>query len=63
MLDKLHLSKYKETFEEEQITGSLLLEIDDEILKEDLGIHRKLDRLKIMRVIQGRVSLQDPVIM
>ena len=57
MLDKLYLSKYKETFEEEQITGSLLLEIDDEILKEDLGVHRKLDRLKIMRVIQGRTSL------
>ena len=57
MLDKLYLSKYKETFEEEQITGSLLLEIDEEILKEDLGVHRKLDRLKIMRVIQGRTSL------
>ena len=57
MLDKLHLNKYKETFEEEQITGSLLVEIDDEILKEELGVHRKLDRLKIMRVIEGRVSL------
>ena len=57
MLDNLKLSQYKEKFEEEQINGSLLLDLDDEILKDELGMTSKLHRLKIVRVIEGRQPL------
>lgn len=59
MLDKLGLSRYKDIFEAEQITGSLLMELDNDLLEQDLGITTKIHRLKIMRVIDGKQSLNE----
>ena len=59
LLDKLKLSQYKQVFLEEEITGSLLKEIDDEILEHDLKMVSKLHRLKLLRVIQGKEPLES----
>ncbi len=55
---KLHLSEYSEIFEKEAITGSLLLDLDESILTE-LGMAKKLHRLKILRVTDGRESIKE----
>ncbi|XP_019857261.1 PREDICTED: uncharacterized protein LOC109585561 [Amphimedon queenslandica] len=57
LLEDMNLGQYKKKFEEEQITGSLLLEIDDDILQNELGVTSKLHRLKITRIIEGRQTL------
>ena len=57
LLEILDLTQYKDVFKKERISGSLLQDIDEEILEEELGITSKLHRLKLMRVIDGRESL------
>ena len=57
LLEDMNLGQYKKKFEEEQISGSLLLEIDDDILQNELGVTSKLHRLKILRIIEGRQTL------
>ena len=59
MLDKLGLSRYKDVFEAEQITGSLFVELDNELLEEELGITAKIHRIKLLRVINGKQSLTE----
>ena len=56
-LEKIGLGKYKETFIEEEIDGTLLLELDESVLKEDLGMSARLHRIKLMSIIDGRVSV------
>lgn len=58
LLDKLGLAEYKTTFETEMITGSLLLDLDEATLLE-LGMNKKLHRLKITRVIDGREIVKN----
>ena len=59
LLDKLGLSKYKHKFIEESITGSLLSEFDEEILETELGINSRIHRIKLMRIIDGRQSINE----
>ena len=58
LLNQLQLSEHCKAFEKERITGSLLLDLDESILKEELGVNMKLHRLKLERVINGRDSLK-----
>ena len=53
----LGLGNYKETFIEEQIDGPLLFELDEAVLEEDLGITTRLHRIKLMSIIDGRISV------
>lgn len=57
VLDKFGLGMYKERFVEEQIDGCLLLELDDDVLKEELGVSMKLHRLKLLAIIKGQLSV------
>ena len=38
----MDLGRYKDVFAQEQIAGDVLLELNEEILKEELGIESKL---------------------
>ena len=58
LLDKTGLGQYKKVFIREQISGGLLKEVDGEILEKELGITSKLHRLKLLRIIEGRESLE-----
>ena len=53
------MSQYKEVFIEENISGALLKEVDEEILEKDLKVTSKLHRLKLLRVINGKESLDS----
>ena len=46
-LEQNKLNKYRSIFEESGMDGDLLLEADDDVLKE-LGVSSALDRKKIM---------------
>lgn len=50
---------HKEVFKKEQIIGSLLMELDEEILEKELGISQKLHRIKLLRIIEGRQSISN----
>ena len=40
----MELSKYKEVFQEEQVTGDIVLELTDEILRDELQVQSKIHR-------------------
>ena len=51
------LSEYVSKFKEEMIDGQMLLELDDELLKEELGMNKKLHRLRLAMIIKGTQSV------
>lgn len=53
------LTQYKEMFHREHITGNLLVQCSDETLKKELGIEKKLHRMRLMEVISGQKSAKD----
>ena len=57
LLDQLNLSMYKETFRREQVDGWLFMELNDGILQQDMGIASRLHRLKLIRVIEGKLKV------
>ena len=59
LLEILGLTKYKNVFIDEEISGALLQELDEEIIKVELGITSRLHRLKLLRVIDGRQPLDE----
>lgn len=54
------LSQYKEAFAREQISGDILVDLEDKehILKNDLGMTTELHRMRLMKVIRGERSAQ-----
>ena len=54
LLSKLSLDKHRESFKRERIDGSILIELDDEILEKELGMDSKIHRIKLLRVLNGR---------
>ena len=53
LLDAMKLGEYKPRFETEQISGDLMLELDDSILEQELGVKTRIHRIKLMKVISG----------
>lgn len=44
----MELTQYSEIFAREQISGEIMVELDEEILKTELGITSKLHRLVLI---------------
>ena len=59
LLDSMGLGVYREVFRKEKITGDLMLELNDSMLKDELGIRLQIHRIRIMKVIKGEHSLED----
>ena len=57
ILDNLGLAQYKSIFAQEQMSGDLLKHCTDDMLEDDLKVVSKLHRLKLNRVINGKVPL------
>ncbi|XP_019860014.1 PREDICTED: uncharacterized protein LOC109588287 [Amphimedon queenslandica] len=53
LLVKMRLEQYAETFQREQIDGKILLELDESVLKEELGMTKRIHRLKLLNIING----------
>lgn len=58
LLDSMGLSQHQESFQAERVSGEIMLECDDTILKEELKITSRLQRVRLMKVIQGRHSAE-----
>lgn len=56
LLDAMELGHYKDAFSRECVSGEILLECDDDILREDLGVASRLHRLRLAKIIDGRHS-------
>ena len=59
LLDVTGLSQYRDIFTRETMTGDILLECNEDILKDELGIESKLHRIKLMKLINGHHSAQS----
>ena len=59
LLEAMGMEKYKDVFTKECVNGELLLECDDEILEQDLGIPLRLHRVRLMKIITGQHSARE----
>ena len=48
------LKQYESSFLREEVTGELLLECDEHLLQNELGVTSKLHRLRLLRIISGK---------
>ena len=55
----MHLAQYKDIFASEEITGEIFAELDEEILQMELGVSVKIHRIRLMKVINGKYSVQQ----
>ena len=53
----MDLSQYKAKFAEEHVTGSVLSNCDEDILKDDLGVMKKLHQIRLSQLINGESSV------
>lgn len=54
----MELSQYKQTFAREQVNGSMLAIVNDDILKDELDVHSKLHRVRLLKIVGG----SDPIV-
>ena len=52
----MKLSKYKKALMEELISGDLLADLTENMLRDDLGVESDLHRLRLMQIIRGEPS-------
>ena len=57
ILTAMGLAAHVQTFLEERVNGTILLQCDDSTLRDDLGVSSKVHRLRLLQVIEGRVSI------
>ena len=58
MLKLAGLSQYMKTIITENISGDILIECNEMILEEELGIKSKLHRLKLLKLIGGKGPIE-----
>ena len=59
MLEMMNMRQYQARFAEEGIDGDMLCEIEESVLEANLGVTRKLDRIKLMKIIRGERSAKS----
>ena len=57
LLEEMKLTEYVTKFQEERIDGRMLFELDDQVMRNELGMNKKLHRLKILMIVQGTRSV------
>ena len=53
----MSLKSYQDIFKREQVNGEILSECDEEVLSSDLGVSSKLHRMRLMKVISGKLCV------
>ena len=56
LLSAMNMGQYADAFKKEQISGEILCELNDQILRDELGVASQIHRIKLMKVIGGRHS-------
>ena len=58
LLSSAGMSQYRESFTREGVTGDILLECDEHILEQELGVSSRIHRIKLMKIITGKHSAE-----
>ena len=53
------MEQYADSFSRERVSGEILLDCDDEILKEELGMASRLHRVRFMKILLGKHSAKN----
>ena len=53
------LQKHSKAFMEERVNGEILLECDNLVLQEELKVTSKLQRVRLMKLIEGKYSAEN----
>ena len=56
LLRAMNLAQYRDAFVREDVSGDILSDCDEKVLEEELGIHNKLHRMRLLHIIEGRRS-------
>jgi hypothetical protein len=56
LMELMSLGQYREKILSEHISGEILLECDDAILQEEIGVTSRIHRIRIMKIISGQHS-------
>ena len=56
---QLGLGEYVSKFKNEMIDGHMLFELDDEVMRDELGMSKKLHRLRLLMIIKGTQSVNS----
>ena len=59
LLDAMDLSQYRENFQREHVTGEVLVECDENVLQQELGIASKIHRIRLMKIVNGQRSVYE----
>ena len=57
LLEEMKLTEYVTKFQEEMIDGRMLFELDDQVMRDELGMNKKLHRIRILMIIEGKRSV------
>ena len=55
----MNMAQYQDRFAQAAVDGSILLDIDAHVLETELGVSNKLDRVKLMNIIEGKRSAKS----
>lgn len=55
----MNLSQYSEVLRNEQVSGELLLDLNDDILEQELMVSSKLHRMRIVKLVNGEHSAES----
>lgn len=58
LLVAMNMESYIPKFQQEVVSGDLLLEVTDEILTEELGVTKEFHRVRLQKVISGEHSAE-----
>ncbi len=54
----MNMERYIPQFQQEHISGDLLLDLNDDILREELGIVREVHSMKLKKIMSGEQSIE-----
>ncbi len=55
-MEGMGLGQYKAKILSEQLSGEILLECDDTILQEEVGMASRIHRIRVVKIITGQHS-------
>ena len=59
LLDAMKMGRYRSAFIRESMTGDVLVKYDEQVLQQELGVSKKLHRIRLLQIISGEKSAES----
>ena len=59
LFEGMKLGSYTEALRNEQVSGDILAEFDESVLRDELNISSRIQQIRVMKVIQGHHSAKE----